>query len=144
MGYVLGFGLVTVISIFVGLVVGIVGLFLKDIITFDSIAIAILSGALLGGLLKWHFGICIVTAFVIFFLLMFLQNTKIGFWVIASIMSLFWGLVFGLLFYSGKLGMIWNYGMWVVGFVLVMILHLRAKKLTSGTKNETEVSYQNQ
>jgi FtsH-binding integral membrane protein len=58
----------------------------------------------------------------------FLQNTKVGFWMIGGLLSVFWGFVFSLFAYdiSGK-DEIWTYVVWGLGTALMIGLHLRAR-----------------
>lgn len=122
-----GFGII--IGLVIGLVITIIGLFFGNIILFDSIALAILGGFLAYGLLGIHPAFCILIGIALLVGLFFLQNTKVGFWIIGSLLSLLWACIFALLAYdiSGK-DMIWTYVVLGLGAALMFWLHLRARK----------------
>lgn len=106
----------------------IVGLFFGHIILFDSIAIGLVAGLVSHGLLEVHPAIAIVIGLVVFFALFFLQNTKIGFWIIGGLMSLAWGLIFASMAweFTGK-DMIWTYTVFGLATLIMIGLHLKAK-----------------
>jgi len=105
MGALVLFGFELFIGLVLGGIVTILGLFFGHIILFDSIALAILSGVLSHALLQIHPAIAIVIGIAVFILLFFLQNTKVGFWIIGGILSLFRALCFLYLpmIYRGKI-----------------------------------------
>ena len=122
-----GFGII--IGLFIGLVFTIIGLFFGNIILFDSIALAVLAGFLSNGLLGIHPAFCILIGIALLVGLFFLQNTKIGFWIVGGLLSLLWALIFSSMAYefSGK-DMIWTYVVFGLGVVLMFALHQRARK----------------
>lgn len=121
-------GIELLIGIGIGLIVTIIGLFFGNIIVFDSIALAVLTGFLTHGLLDIHPALSIVIGLAVLVGLLFLQRTRPGFWIIVGMLSLLWGLIFSSMAYefSGK-DMIWTYTVLALGTILVFILHLRAR-----------------
>lgn len=120
------------VELFIGLVLGgiatIIGLFFGHIILFDSLALAILSGFLSHGLLHIHPAISILIGIAVFLLLFWLQHTKVGFWIIGGLLSLFWGFIFCTMAYefSGK-DMVWTYVVFGLGTVIMLGLHIHAR-----------------
>ena len=106
----------------------VIGLFLGHIILFDSIAIGLVAGLVSHGLLEVHPAIALIIGIAVFLALFFLQNTKVGFWIIGGLMSLAWGLIFASMAYefSGK-DMIWTYVTFGLATVIMIGLHLKAK-----------------
>jgi hypothetical protein len=79
----------------VGFVFFIIGLFLKQIIIFYSLALGIVAGFSAHGLLHINMVLAIITGIAAFGIMLFLQMTKVGFWIIGLIMSGLWGFAFG-------------------------------------------------
>jgi hypothetical protein len=106
----------------------VIGLFLGHIILFDSIAIGLVAGLVSHGLLEVHPAIALIIGIAVFVVLFFLQNTKVGFWIIGGLMSLAWGLIFASMAYefTGK-DMIWTYVVFGLGTFVMIGLHLKAK-----------------
>jgi len=106
----------------------IIGLFFGHIILFDSIAIGLVAGLVSHGLLEVHPAIALVIGIAVFLVLFFLQNTKVGFWIVGGLMSLAWGLIFASMAYefTGK-DMIWTYTVFGLGTLIIFLLHLKAK-----------------
>ena len=119
----LAVGIELLIGIGIGLIVTVIGLFLGNIIVFDSIALAILAGFLSHGLLGVHPALAIVIGIAVL-----LHRTRPGFWLIGGGLSIVWGFIFATMAYefSGK-DMVWTYVVWALGAVLVFALHLRAQ-----------------
>ena len=128
MGALVAMGFQLILMIVLCIIVMVVGLFLKNIMVFDSIALAIISGFLSHGLLSVHPAFALLIAIAVFFTFFLLQRTTVGFWIIASIMSIIWGFIFGLFanMFSGG-DMIWTYVIWGLGIVVVFFLHLKAR-----------------
>ncbi|MDL2301903.1 hypothetical protein LJC58_06070 [Lachnospiraceae bacterium OttesenSCG-928-D06] len=105
MAVVFSYGLILAISIFIGFVFTIIGLFLGHIILFDSIFLAAITGIVCNQVWDVHPAICIVIAIVLFSLLFCLQNTKVGFWIIGILLSALWHLysVFWLTYFRPKI-----------------------------------------
>jgi len=131
MGALFAIGLELFLGLVLGGIITIIGLFFGHIILFDSIALALLSGFLSHGLLNIHTAISLIIGIVVFFLLFFLQHTKVGFWIIGGLLSLFWGFVFSIFAYdiSGK-DMIWTYVVLGLGTLLMLCLHIHARNKT--------------
>ena len=106
----------------------VIGLFFGHIILFDSIAIGLVAGLVSHGLLEVHPAIALVIGIAVFLVLFFLQNTKVGFWIIGGLMSLAWGLIFASMAYefTGK-DMIWTYVVFGLSALILIGLHLKAK-----------------
>jgi len=128
MAALFSYGLIWAISIFIGLIFTVIGIFLGHIILFDSIFLAAISGIVCNQIWGVPPAICIVIAIVLFGLLFWLQNTKPGFWIIGVLLSAFWAFVFGFFAYifAGE-DMIWFYVVMGLGFILMMGLHLKAR-----------------
>ena len=113
--------------IFISIILTIIGLFLNQIILFDSIIIAIIGGVVCNQMWNIHPAICLVIAIVVFGLLFMLQNTTVGFWIIGVLMSAFWALMFGVIANSITKDVIWDFVVMGLGFIFMLILHLRAR-----------------
>lgn len=100
MAALFSYGLVLAISIIIGLIFTVIGVFLGHIILFDSIFLAVISGIICNQIWSVHPAICIVIAIALFGLLFWLQNTKVGFWIIGVLLSAFWAFVFGFFAYA--------------------------------------------
>lgn len=95
---------------------------------FDRLALAILSSVLSYGLLHTHPAISIVIGIVVFLLLSKLQYTKIGFWTISGLLSLFLGFVFSLMTYRiAEKDMIWTCVVFGLVTLIVLRLHIHAQ-----------------
>ena len=129
MGAFLTYGVVLAISIVIGLIFTIIGLFVGNIILFDSIFFAAISGIICNQIWSVHPAICIVIALVLFGLLFRLQKTKAGFWIIGVLLSAFWALVFSFLAYVlSSSDKIWAYVVLGLGFIAMIGLHLRVRE----------------
>lgn len=128
MAALFSYGLVLGISIIIGLIFTVIGLFLGHIILFDSIFLAVISGIVCNQVWSIHPAFCLIIAIVLFGLLFWLQNTGPGFWIIGGLLSLFWSVVFGFFGYvfSGE-DAIWGYVVMGLGFILMMGLHIKAR-----------------
>lgn len=106
----------------------IIGLFISDIIVFNSLAMGAASGFLAYGLLHIHPALSIVAGIAVFAVAYFLQKTKVGFWIFAVILSLLWGIIFSSMAYefSGK-DMIWTYVVLGLGTLIMLGLHINAR-----------------
>ena len=106
----------------------VIGLFFGHIILFDSIAIGLVAGLVSHGLFEIHPAIALLIGIAVFFILFFLQNTKVGFWIIGGLMSLAWGLIFASMAYEfTDKDMIWTYTVFGMGTLIILGLHLKAK-----------------
>lgn len=82
MGVIL-FGIYIVLSI----VLTVIGVFIGNIIFFDSILLAALSGLLCHTLWTVHPAFCLLIGIAVFLLLFWLQHTGVGFWTIGGLVS---------------------------------------------------------
>lgn len=100
----LAVGIELLIGIILGLIITIIGLFFGNIIVFDSIALAVLAGFLSHGLLQIHPALAIVIGIVTLLGFLLLQRTRPGFWIIGTLLSVLWGMIFSSMAYefSGK------------------------------------------
>ena len=129
MGALFAYGAILAIGIIVGLIFTIIGIFVGHIILFDSIFLAAISGIICNQILNVHPALCVVIALALFGLLFWLQNTKVGFWVIGVLLSAFWALVFGFLAYAfSSSDPIWGYVVAGLSFAVMIGLHLKARK----------------
>ena len=132
MGVIMLNSLFLIISVVVMIVATIVGLFLGNIILFESIGIAIAAGCLSNHFFLIHPAFCILIGAAALVGLLLLMRTRIGFWVIGGLMSLSWGLLVAVFVYSGTgKDMIWTYVSWGLGAIIVFALHLVAKGKTA-------------
>lgn len=97
MGYLAAQGALLAIGVVIGLVCSVVGLFFGHIILFDSIALGIVAGVCCKQFLSIHPALCLVIGIAVFLLLFFLQNTKVGFWIVGGLMTLLYASVIGCL-----------------------------------------------
>jgi len=127
-GAVLALGAILIFGVIVGLILTIIGIFVGNIIFFDSIILAVISGIISNQIWKVHPALCLVIALVLFVFLYWLQKTKVGFWIIGILLSAFWALVFGFLAYAfSSSDLIWGYVVMGLGFILMIALHLKAR-----------------
>ena len=98
------------------------GLFFGHIILFESLALGLAAGLVSYHVLTIHMAFCILIGLAVAIVIFFLQNTKVGFWIIGGLMSLLWATVIAFLVYDGThKDLIWT---WVVfgGVLLFMIV----------------------
>ena len=63
-----------------------------------------------------------------FLLLLWLQNTRIGFWLVGGLLTLIYAAVFGLLaYFISEHDPIWGWVIFGLVFLVVGALHLRAR-----------------
>ena len=128
MGAVLALGAILIFGVIVGLILTIIGIFVGNIIFFDSIILAVISGIISNQIWKVHPALCLVIALILFVFLYWLQKTKVGFWIIGILLSVFWALVFGFLAYAfSSSDLIWGYVVMGLGLILMIALHLKAR-----------------
>ena len=129
MGIIVAAGIELLIGAAVGFAFFIIGLFLKQIIVFDSIALGIVTGFTAHGLLHVNTVLAIIIGIAVFGILLCLQITKPGFWIIGLIMSGLWGFVFAFVAWSvTDRNPLWTYGVWIAGALVIMLLHLWSRK----------------
>jgi len=129
MGVLVAAGFELLIGVAIGLVIFIIGLFLNRIMIFDSLALGVVGGAVAHGVLHLHPGFAVLIGIGIFVVLMLIQLTRPGFWIIGILLSIVWGFIFSLFAFSmsGK-SMVWTIGIWVAGTIVVLLLHLRSRE----------------
>ena len=121
MGYLAAAGAYLIIGLVVSFILMVVGLFIGHIIVFDSIALGIISGVCCN-----HFFVLIGAA--VFALLLFLQKTRFGFWVIGVLLSAAWAVIFGLLaFIISNADQLWFYVVCGLAFIVMLLLHIKAR-----------------
>lgn len=129
MGILAVAGFELLIGLAVGFTVFVIGLFLKQIIAFESITLGIIAGFLAHGLLHVHTVLAVVIGIAVFGILLFLQITKPGFWIIGILLSALWGFIFAFVAWSvTERNPFWTYGVWIVGAFIIFLLHLWARK----------------
>jgi len=122
------YGLILAVSIFIGLILTAIGIFFGHIILFDSIVLAAITGVVCNQIWSVHPALSLLIAIVLFAFLFWLQNTKVGFWIIGVLLSVFWAFVFGFLAYIfSSEDMVWFYVVMGLGFIVMMGLHLKAR-----------------
>ena len=116
------------IGLFIGLVCSVIGLFFGHIILFDSIALGIAAGVCCNQFTAIHPALCLVIGIATFLLLLWLQNTSIGFWLVGGLLTLIYAAVFGLLaYFISEHDPIWGCVIFGLVFLVVGALHLRAR-----------------
>lgn len=116
------------IYIVLSIILAIVGAFFGNIIFFDSILLAALSGLLCHILLTMHPAFCLLIGIAVFLLLFWLQHTSVGFWIIGGIMSLQWASVFGGVAYSvSGNDQVWRWVVFGLALILMGGLHFKAR-----------------
>ena len=110
------------------LVCSVIGLFFGHIILFDSIALGIAAGVCCNQFTAIHPALCLVIGIATFLLLLWLQNTSIGFWLVGGLLTLIYAAVFGLLaYFISEHDPIWGWVIFGLVFLVVGALHLRAR-----------------
>lgn len=132
MGWLAAQGAILAIGIAISLICTIIGLFFGHIILFDSIALGIVAGVCCHQFLPIHPALCIVIGITVFLLLFWLQNTRVGFWIIGGLLSLVYAAVFGLLAYwLAHDDPIWGWVVFGLSFLIMGGLHLHARENAS-------------
>lgn len=90
MGYLAATDAYLIIALAIGFIVMVVGLFVGHTIIFDSIALGIIAGVCCNHFFKLHPALCLLLGVAVFALLLFLQNTRFGFWIIGILLSAVW------------------------------------------------------
>ena len=121
-------GLLFAVSVLAGLVFTIIGTFFGHIILFDSIFLAVISGLVANKALHIHPALSLLIGIAVLLFLFWVQNTRYGFWIVGGFLSLLWALFFSVIAYSAtNKDMIWTYVVMGLGFVVMMLLHLKAR-----------------
>ena len=128
MGMVVLLGFEVILGIAIGLILTIIGLFVKDICLFESLASGIILGVVAHKLWQLSPLIAVGIGIVAVVLLYFLQNTAIGFWLVGGVYSVAWGFIVALLVFdsTGK-NMSSTYIGWAIGAAAFFGLHLFAR-----------------
>ena len=128
MGALFSVGLFLVIAVAATVISTIAGLFFGNIILFESIGIAVAAGCLTSHFFHIHPAFCLLIGIAVLFGLFYLMNSKFGFWIIGSIMSLAWGFCVAVIVFgsTGK-DMVWTYVSWGLAALAIFALHLKAK-----------------
>lgn len=130
MGWLAAQGAIMAIGLFIGLVCSVIGLFFGHIILFDSIALGIAAGVCCNQFTAIHPALCLVIGIATFLLLLWLQNTSIGFWLVGGLLTLIYAAVFGLLaYFISEHDSIWGWVIFGLVFLVVGALHLRARDM---------------
>ena len=128
MGYLVAQGVFLVIGLFVGLICTVIGLFIGHIILFGSIALGIVAGVCSNQFTAIHPALCLVIGIATFLLLLWLQNTSIGFWLVGGLLTLIYAAVFGLLsYFISEHDPVWGWVIFGLVFLVVGMLHLSAR-----------------
>ena len=121
-------GAYLIIGLAISFVIMVVGLFVGHIILFDSIALGIISGVCCNHFFTLHPALCLLIGAAVFALLLFLQNTRFGFWLIGVLLSAAWAFIFAFFAYIfGGEDMIWFYVVLGLAFIVMLILHINAR-----------------
>ncbi len=128
MGYLAAQGAFLAVGLLIGFICSIVGLFLGHIIMFDSIALGIAAGVCCKQFTAIHPALCLVIGIAAFLLLLWLQHTRIGFWLVGGLLTLIYAAVFGLLaYFIAKNDPVWGWVVFGLAFLIVGALHLHAR-----------------
>ena len=129
MGFLAAQGAILAIGIIISVICTVIGLFFGHIILFDSIALGIVAGVCCNHFLPIHPALCIVIGIAVFLLLFWLQNTRVGFWIIGGLLSLAYAAVFGLLAYwLSHDDPVWGWVVFGLSFPIMGGLHLYARE----------------
>lgn len=128
MGYLFAQGAFLVLGLAISLILLVVGLFVGHIIIFDSIALGIIAGVCLNHFLTLHPALSLLAGIAVFVALLFLQHTRFGFWIIGGLLSAVWAFIFAFFAYvfAGE-DMIWFYVVLGLAFVVMLLLHIKAR-----------------
>lgn len=117
-----------IISLAISAVLFVIGLFVGNIILFDSIILSIAAGVAASHLLEIPTAFCLLIGIGLLLILLLLQKTKVGFWIIGILMSAVWAFVFGLFAHGFSHGnMVWFYTVFGLSMLAMIGLHLNAK-----------------
>ena len=115
------------VVLIVGLFMGGISIFFQNIVVFDCLAISAISGYYIHKFLNIHSAFCLLIGIAIFFLLAFLQNTRIGFALICLTSSISWASGFALLALAFSSDWIWFGVVFGLVFLGLIFLHAVAK-----------------
>ena len=121
-----GFLFSAILAIAIGIISIILGMFFGNIIMFESIGLGIITGLLCKNFLSVHPAFCLLIGLAVFGVLLFIQKTRAGFWIIGGALSLTWGFIFSVFGYVYG-GSVWGYVVWGLGTVFMIFLHIIAK-----------------
>lgn len=128
MGFLAVQGAILAIGIVISVICTVLGLFFGHIILFDSIAFGIVAVVCCYHFLPIHLALCVVLGIAVFLLLFWLQNTRLGFWIIGGLLSLVYAAAFGLLAFAIANGdPVWGVIVLVLVFFIMGGLHLYAR-----------------
>lgn len=129
MGFLVAIGFELVIGAILGFVLFLFSLFFGHIDIFESIAVGIICGCIAHGMFDMHIALALVIGIITFIAMVFLIRTSVGFWVIGGVMSVAWGFIGAFIAYTVKgESVLWVYASWAVCAVIMMGLHLYARK----------------
>ena len=89
---------------------------------------------------QMHPAICIVGGFAIFGITYWLQKTKIGFWIFAIVMSIFYAAIPTYLVYTFKKDMIWTVCVAVGCLIFNITAHIRSRSVRLLSQNPSDSS----
>ena len=128
MGYLAAQGAILAIGIVIGLICSVIGLFFGHIILFDSIALGIVAGVCCNSFTPIHPALCLVIGIAVFLLLLWLQRTSVGFWVIGGLLTLIYAAAAGLLAcLLTEKDLVWGWVTFGIVFLVIGGLHLHAR-----------------
>lgn len=128
MGYLAAQGALLAIGLIVGLICSVVGLFFGHIILFDSIALGIAAVVCCNAFTPIHPALCLVIGIAVFLMLLWLQHTSIGFWLIGGLLTLIYATVFGLIaYFLAEQDAVWGWVVFGLGFLLIGGLRFHAR-----------------
>ena len=93
---------------------------------FDSIALGIVAGVCCNSFTPIHPALCLVIGIAVFLLLLWLQRTSVGFWVIGGLLTLIYAAAAGLLAcLLTEKDLVWGWVTFGIVFLVIGGLHLQ-------------------
>ena len=116
MGYLAAQGAILAIGIVIGLICSVIGLFFGH------------AGVCCNSFTPIHPALCLVIGIAVFLLLLWLQRTSVGFWVIGGLLTLIYAAVAGLLAcLLTEKDLVWGWVTFGIVFLVIGGLHLHAR-----------------
>ena len=128
MGYLAAQGAILAIGIVIGLICSVIGLFFGHIILFDSIALGIVAGVCCNSFTPLLPALCRVSGIAVILLLLWLQRTSVGCWVIGGLLTLIYAAAAGLrACLLTEKDLVWGWVTFGIVFLVIGGLHLHAR-----------------
>lgn len=115
------------LEVILGILGGVAGLFIGNIVVFEGLSLGILSGVSCH--LKWdlHPALCILVGLIVFAIIFVIQLTKKGAIILGSMMTVAWTGFLGYVVYDfSDHDWTWTLVLGFIAFIIVAILHIGA------------------